>query len=91
MAVARTWCNDPEMNLIAFANNGTKQPNAFVLINVSTEEMDVTIDIADAGRTWSVHRTGPGERYLALGNLQTDMNLLHYQAPAGSVTTFVEI
>mgnify|MGYP001155491147 CR=1 FL=1 len=90
MAEARVVSNDSEIGLIAFAGNGTSNPDAFVVINMADHE--VPLDLAVRGTARSVFeatRTSPDEAYVALGDFVLQEGKIPYAAPAGSVPTFV--
>ncbi|MGM0531429.1 MAG: hypothetical protein ACQER7_08760 [Bacteroidota bacterium] len=93
MAVAQTSSMDAMTAIIAFASNGTENPNAFVVINTSDETRPLNIDIRGTnGKTFKAYRTNKqDERYENIGtfNLNENRQLL-YEAPKGSVTTFYE-
>ena len=90
MAVARVVSNDSEIGLIAFAANGTDIADAFVVLNMADHAVSLDIDIAGTGSTvFDVTRTSPDEAYVGLGELSLKDGKLVYEAPAGSVTTFV--
>jgi hypothetical protein len=90
MAVARVISNDSQITLIAFASNGTKHPDAFVVINISDEATNLAIQVqGTAARTFQAYRTSSSENYISLGSkTQDNSGVIAYQAPAGSVTTF---
>jgi hypothetical protein len=48
MAVAEASSNDPEIQLIAFASNGTKHPNAFAVINLARSRKPVSTRVSGA-------------------------------------------
>jgi hypothetical protein len=90
MAVAGTVSNDSEIGLIAFAANGSEHPDAFVVLNMADHPVSLEIDVLGTGATsFTAHRTSPDENYLALGEFRLKNCKLPYEAPAGSVTTFV--
>lgn len=92
MAVASTVSNDSEIGLIAFAANGTAHADAFVVLNMADHPVPLDIDVLGTGATtFAAHRTSPNERYLALGEYALRNGNLLYEAPAGSVTTFVSL
>jgi hypothetical protein len=91
MAVAQVTSNDSEICLIAFANNGTTNPDAFVAINVSDERQHLDLEVlGSASTTFAAYRTSPEERYVSLGEMGLSDGAIGYDAPAGSVTTFFE-
>jgi len=99
MAVAHTSAMDSEIAVIAFASNGTTNPNAFVVTNISKNAQKVAITVKGTAATiFEAFRTtkSPGstdvdhinEKYVPLGNFNLQSGILIYDAPAGSVTTF---
>ena len=104
MAVARTMSMDSQIALIAFASNGTKNPDAFVVVNWSENNTKVNIAVRgtkfsrfQAWRTTEGDRNQAGElidngeRYQETGAFRLDGDQLIYDAPRGSVTTFFGI
>jgi hypothetical protein len=89
MAVAHVASNDSLIGLIAFAGNGTKHPDAFVLLNMSEERRPLQIEVS-GGRasSYAAYRTSEGERYAALGTMAMVDHAVAYDAPPRSVTTF---
>ncbi|MBN1874341.1 MAG: hypothetical protein JXA33_08925 [Anaerolineae bacterium] len=103
MAVARGVSNDSSIGVIAFARNGTHNPDAFVVMNMREgESVPLTIQVAGSAHTiFEVFRTIPEARdsqngpvtvlkeaYTALGDFTIRDGIVTYEAPAGSVTTF---
>ena len=104
MAVARTMSMDSQIAIIAFASNGTKNPDAFVLVNWSDNDTMVNIGVQGAGhRRFRVWRTTEGdrnasgelidngERYMETGIFELNDGRILYSAPKGSATTFFGI
>lgn len=92
MAVARTWAMDSEIAIIAFARNGTDNPNALTIVNINDEETEVAVKVRGGeSKTYQAFRTTDDntDQYRALGNYSLDQNdYLIYNAPARSGTTF---
>lgn len=91
MAVANTISMDPQVKIIAFSSHKTSFPDAFVVINVSQETKKLNIRLS--GKEYSsakAHRSKNDESELhkAIGVNDIVNNILLYDAPAGSVTTF---
>ena len=80
--------NEPDIVLIGFAGNGTKNPDAFVVVNVNEEAMDVDIEVLGSAASFTAYRTSETERYVAAGTFHITGGAIAYQAPAMSVTTF---
>jgi hypothetical protein len=89
MGVAHVVSNDQELGFIAFASGRTKNPDAFVMFNISNSDKEVTIRIKGSKASgWETFRTSPAEKYAPLGVRASADNLLVYTSPARSVTTF---
>lgn len=101
MAVARTVSNNSAIGLIAFASNGTDNPDAFVVMNMGDEDVTLNIEVAGtAHTTFEAYRTVPNPRasedetitlkeaYASLGEVTVDNGYIACDAPAGSVVTF---
>ncbi|MBN1401178.1 MAG: hypothetical protein JXA74_10100 [Anaerolineae bacterium] len=88
MAIAGARCNDSEIGLIGFAQNGTRHPDALVLLNLGADAKPLDICLMGSGAPgWLAYRTGPGERYLSVG-YYASKDRIQYSAPPRSVTTF---
>jgi hypothetical protein len=89
MAVAKVRANDSELALIGFARNGTKHPDAFVVINIGEETKETWLEIpGSTSTTFEAFRSSEDERYVALGTFTADAEQVAYQTPPRSVTTF---
>ena len=90
MAVARTSALHSEVAVIGFARNGTKHPDAFVLVNLGKDNKQVAVKVLGAGRdTFETFRTSDQQdRYESVGQFSLKGDVLVYEAPAASVTTF---
>jgi hypothetical protein len=89
MYVCRVLSNDSEVGLIGFASNNTKNPDAFVVINVSDEGKDMDIEVSGgASESFSAYRTSEDGKYFSLGDLPVRDGIVEYDAPKRSVTTF---
>lgn len=89
MMVSRVVSNDSSIGLIAFAGNGTGNPDAFVVLNMGEGPALLNIQVTGTeSQRFSVYRTKPDERYLHLGDMFMTDDMVAYEAPAGSVTTF---
>ncbi len=91
MAVVQTGAMDSEVAVIAFAANGTSNPDAMVLVNLGKEEKLVHVRVrgTDADR-FRGYRTldDESELYQESGEFHVRDGGFTYQAPARSVTTF---
>ena len=90
MAVATVSPVTDGVGLIAFAANGTRYPDALVVINNGDIQKDVTIQIAGSkAKSFRATRTSLSEQAQAAGEVAVKSGAIAYSAPAGSVTTFV--
>lgn len=90
MKVAWTMSMDSELPVIAFASNGTRNENAFIVANTSAKEKPVEITIKSSKASkFRIYRTnGNEERFTDIGEMKPTGNKLLYTAPPNSVTTF---
>lgn len=90
MKVAWTMSMDSELPVIAFASNGTRNKNAFIVVNTSAKEKPVDITVKGSKTSkFIIYRTdGKDERYKHIGEIFLEGYKLLYIAPPGSVTTF---
>jgi len=92
MGVAHTISMDSEIPVIAFSSNGTKNANAFVVVNTNTQKKKpVVIQISGTkANQFKAFRTTEDEKekYTEIGVFKSENGELFYEAPAGSVTTF---
>ena len=89
MSGCRVLSNDSDLGLIGFASSGTKNPDAFVLINLSDESRDTDIQVlGSTSEAFSAYRTSEDEQYTSLGDFAVSKGVIKYSAPAESVTTF---
>jgi len=104
MKVARTITRDSELTVIAFASNGTGNPDAFVVLNTRRQgdsrgtfsnEGDKHTEIIVTGtpsKKFRAYRTnGTDEMYSYIGEFELKDGRISYVAPRGSVTTFFAI
>lgn len=99
MAVAQTMAMDSEIAVIAFASNGTDNSDAFVVINIASDDRKVAVKVSGTiSSTFEAYRTvDMGNRYKNLDyelyapigeyEVNNDGQII-YLAPAGSVATF---
>jgi hypothetical protein len=75
--------------LIAFASNGTSNPDAFVVINQSQAERSLRIAVnGTATKRFTAFRTSLTESYASAGDHAVNAGAIVYNAPPSSVTTF---
>lgn len=89
MAVCSVRCNDTELQFIGFASNNTVNPDAFIILNVSTEDKTVKIELEGAlSDLFEGYRTSDKEQYAFIGDYKVIKNVINYQVPSRSATTF---
>jgi hypothetical protein len=89
MAVTKVRANDTALALIGFARNGTRHPDAFVVINISQEDVEMSLETpGTTSASFEAFRTSEDERYVAVGRFTPGGPGMAYQAPPRSVTTF---
>ncbi|MGQ9621514.1 MAG: hypothetical protein ACUVTX_11110 [Bacteroidales bacterium] len=91
MSVAKTVSMDSEIPVIAFSSNGTKNPDAFVIVNTNfSKEKPTIIRVKGAtAKKFKAFRTdGENEKYDEIGVFEILNGEILYTAPANSVTTF---
>ena len=90
MAVARTYSISSQVVLIGFSANNTKNSDALVIVNYGRRPQKVQVTVKGTNHnSFSAFRTNAEEeRYKDIGTFELTGNILKYEAPAGSVTTF---
>jgi len=89
MAVAEAFTADSDIGVIAFSQNNTKNPDSFVLINLSEQNEEIDINILNSNSpVFSAYRTSEEERYVFLKEYPLHNGVIKYQSPPRSVTTF---
>jgi hypothetical protein len=91
MVVVRTSAMDSEIAVLGFASNGTKSPDAVVLVNMGSKPRSVRLAVQGTkAAAFHAFRTTEDEndKYSDVGAVPLQNGALMYQAPAGSVTTF---
>ena len=92
MGVARAFCNDAVIGMMAFSSNGTGNRDAFVVINTSEEDKEVYINVQGIqGQSFEAYRTSSAEMYQYLGEIQCINGHIQYTAPGNSAATFYKI
>lgn len=92
MAVVRTWQEDSEIAIIGFAGNGSKNPDAFVVINLFKEgikPVEIHLQGTDT-KIFEAYQTTEDMKmkYTAIGDFEVKDGKIVCTTPAGSVTTF---
>lgn len=90
MKVAAAACANTGCAVAAFSSNGTKNPNAIMVVNTLTEEKTIDLALIGGGRKYHVYQTSPDFYYADLGVLTVIENVLSVHCPTDSVTTLVE-
>jgi len=90
MAVAKATAMDSEVAVIAFAANGTTNPDSIVVINIGKEKL---LHIRVKGTTSGAFRgfrttDDQKDRYREVGRFLMEDGAFVYMAPEGSLTTF---
>lgn len=91
MAVARTMAMDSDIAVLGFASGGTKNADAFVVVNISKDNKKVNVRVkgSDAKSFDAFRTTEDGkDKYAGIGEFAVNEGALAFDAPAGSVTTF---
>lgn len=89
MAVAATGGGSGTLQLIAFSSNGTRHPDAFLVINTGRGPEKARIQLSGTSATaFGVFRTSLNEQYKPLGTQRSTTGVMEYEAPGSSVTTF---
>ena len=89
MAVARVRSNETMVNAIAFASNGTKHPDAFVILNLEETPKSVAIHVSgSSNKSFAAYRTSPEENYVSIDDCSMQEGIIQHIAHPRSVTTF---
>lgn len=89
MLVAEVITLDPALGAMAFKGSDSVHQDAFVLVNKSNEQKQLTINIHGSEcKDFRVYRTCEGENFLDLGLKSPHEGVMIYDCPARSVTTF---
>lgn len=89
VGVCQVACNGPDLYLIGFSSNSTRNADSFVLINDDKCEWKIPIEIrGSASAEFSVFRTSSSENFVRLPNVPVKEGKIHFLAPAKSVSSF---
>lgn len=94
MAVAQTWAMDSQTPVIAFASNGTDNPDALIIVNWADnwdKNMAIRIRGSRAKKFHGYRTDQGGENYVDMGIVELEDDVLYYKAPIGTVTTFFAV
>ena len=90
MAVADVATSDPNIQLMAFASNGTANPDAFIVFNLS-ERVRPGVRIRVSGteaKSFDAYVTGFRKKYESLGAVPVQNGALECAVPPQAVITF---
>ena len=91
MKVARTMSMDSQVAMIAFSANGTKNAEAFIVVNWGEEDKKVSVAVSGTTSTnFESFQTTEDESklYSPSGNHTLKEGKIIFDSPKGSVTTF---
>jgi len=90
MAVSKVSTSNEKIQAIAFAQNQTINPDAFIIINNGEHEVEVAIEVkGTACKEFYVFCTSDEELNFAnKGKIELEKNKLNYKFPPKSATTF---
>lgn len=89
MDVAEVATPDPNLQLIAFAANGTANPDAFVIFNLSEHSRPGRVRLSGTNaRLFNAYITGPGKHYESLEAIPVQDGVLECSVPPQAVVTF---
>jgi hypothetical protein len=95
MSVAKAWLASPQAHIIAFGNNGSKNPDAFVVTsNIFIWGLPIEIKIkgSDSTRFKAFRTTEDGEELFEdIGVYEVKDGTIIYDPPQGSTTTFIAL
>lgn len=79
------------IELIAFCSNGTNHPNAFLIMNLTDSDKEVTVEIYGTSQSdFAVTRSSQSEKCKDIGIFSVTDRKIIYHAPGGSISTFVQ-
>ena len=91
MYAAHTYSTDTGTCVLAFASNGTDNPNAFVVVNAADSEAKFRLTVKNGGTDYQAYRTSPSENCAETENLHLDQEHASLVLPPDSVSTYVQI
>jgi hypothetical protein len=90
--VVRAWANDSEVGLLGFGSAGSGHPDAFVVLNLSDHEKDLTIEVPGAdARAFEAFRTSPEEQCAEIGGFDVSGSGVRAKVPPLSATTLTAV
>lgn len=95
MSVVRAWLASPQAHIIAFGNNGSGNPDAFVVTsNIFIWGLPIEIKIkgTESTRFKAFRTTEDGEELFEdIGIIEVQEGAIIYDPPKGSTTTFIAV
>lgn len=94
MQVARTFAMNSEIAVIGFCQNNTKNPDAFIVVNLSKDKKKVSVEVHGSKyKKFEAYRTVDAEgydadRYKSIGDFKVENGAVSVEMLPGSVTTF---
>lgn len=91
MGVAETIVLDGEVKIIGFASNKTDNPDAFIVINMGRQPKNLNIKVSGTSSVlFEAFRSLDSEKelFLEIGRFSKKEDVIMYEAPGKSVTTF---
>jgi hypothetical protein len=89
MRVASASSSDTGVRVMAFAANGTRNPDAFVVVNLTTDEKPIRIAVSGTkAQRFAAWRTSQTEHYQSIGDQNLAGGTLSCTLPPRSATTF---
>jgi O-glycosyl hydrolase len=95
MSVVKAWLASPQAHIIAFDDNGSKNPDAFVLTsNIYIWGLPIEIKLKGTKSTrFKAYRTtvDGSEHFQDIGIFEVNNGSIIYDPPQGSTTTFIAL
>ncbi len=92
MAVCHVTSLDPALGLIAFDDNGTSNPDVFILSNIHNKSKNAEITVHGTTATrFRAFRTDDSDRFREIGVFELTDGRSNYKVTPNSVTTFYAI
>lgn len=89
MSVCHAHANDRRIGLVAFGGEGTRHPDAFVVLNLGDAERTFEVEVrGSAHTTFSAYRTSDDDDYVPAGDADVRDGRITVRAPARSATTY---
>jgi hypothetical protein len=89
MSVCQVSSNSSDISIVGFANNNSRNPDSFVVVNLSQKDLELPIEIrGSACSSFCVYRTSQNEKFIRIGAIPIREGKIHYKSAALSVTSF---